>query len=101
MILFSTLQPYVEPLDDLLIIYIMSILTFGVYAIDKRQAMLGGKRVPEAVLLVLTFLGGAFGALCAMILFAHKTKHTAFLILVPLFLFLQLAGEIIYRTLLW
>ena len=83
---------------DLFIIYLMSIVTFNLYAWDKHLAIAQRTRVPEAVLLVFTFLGGAFGALCAMIFFKHKTLHKTFLICVPVFLTLQLAIDIIYRV---
>ena len=83
---------------DLFIIYLMSIVTFILYAWDKHLAIAQRTRVPEAVLLAFTFLGGAFGALCAMIFFKHKILHKNFLICVPLFLTLQLAIDILYRV---
>ncbi len=86
-------------MNDLFIIYIMSILAFAVYGWDKHSAVFAKWRVPEFVLLALAFLAGAFGALCAMILFEHKTNHKSFLICVPVFLFLQLAIDIAYRML--
>ena len=64
----------------------MNLVTFLVYAYDKRIAQQGkGKRrVPERTLILLSFLGGCFGALCGMVFCRHKTKHTKFRILVPL-----------------
>ena len=86
-------------MNDLFIIYIMSILTFAIYGWDKHCAVFAKGRVPEFIQLALTFLAGAFGALCGMILFEHKTKHKSLLICVPLFLFLQLAADIAFRML--
>lgn len=83
---------------DLFIIFVMSILTFAVFGWDKHLAEYKQWRVPEAVLLILSFLGGAFGALCAMVMFRHKTLHKKFTICVPLFLLLQIAGEFVYRV---
>ena len=77
----------------------MSILTFALYAWDKHLAIFQKSRVPEIVLLLLAFVGGAFGALCAMVIFAHKTLHKKFVICVPIFLALQLAILILFRTL--
>lgn len=83
---------------DLFIIYIMSIITFSLYALDKYFAVIQVHRIPEAVLLLTSFLCGAFGALCGMILFRHKTQHTSFLWCIPIFLLLQLAVDIIFRV---
>ena len=51
----------------------VNLLTFGYYGWDKRQAVLGGWRIPELVLFVLAIIGGSPGALVAMWLFRHKT----------------------------
>jgi len=83
---------------DLFIIYIASIFTFALFAWDKHLAVFQKTRVPEFILLLFSFLGGAFGALCGMILFKHKTLHKMFLICVPVFLFLQLTIDILYRV---
>lgn len=83
---------------DLFIIYIASIFTFALFAWDKHLAVFQKTRVPELILLLFSFLGGAFGALCAMIIFRHKTNHKKFTICVPIFVFLQLAIDIIYRV---
>ena len=73
---------------------VMNLITFIVYAADKSIAKRrnGGRRVPERTLLLLSFLGGCVGALFGMLLCRHKTKHTKFLILVPLSLILWIAG---------
>lgn len=76
----------------------MSLLTFAMYGWDKHLAVYNKTRIPELILLLFAFLGGAFGALCGMILFKHKTLHKKFLICVPIFLFIQLAIDIIYRV---
>lgn len=83
---------------DLFVIYAMSLLTFALYGWDKHLAVYQKTRIPEFILLLFSFLGGAFGALCAMILFKHKTLHNMFLICVPVFLFLQLAMDVLYRV---
>lgn len=87
-----------EIYNDLFIIYAASLLTFALFAFDKHLAIYNRTRIPEFILLLFSFLGGAFGALCAMILFKHKTMHKMFLICVPVFLALQLAIDIIYRV---
>lgn len=82
---------------DLLILFIANIIAFIIYAIDKWQATRNKWRIPELILLLLAFLGGAFGALCAMILFQHKTQKIVFKICIPLFLYIQLTIDILYR----
>ena len=72
-------------------LFIINIAAFGLYAIDKRNACFGLWRIPEAVLLGLAVLGGAYGAGAGMVLFKHKTLHTAFLITVPLFFIIWMA----------
>ena len=84
-------------MTDLFIIFLMSLLTFVLYARDKHFAVYGKKRIPEFLLLLFSFLGGAFGALFAMILFRHKTRHLTFQICVPLFLILQLLIVVLIR----
>jgi uncharacterized membrane protein YsdA (DUF1294 family)/cold shock CspA family protein len=58
----------------------IGVLTWIAYALDKRRAGLGGRRVPEAVLLGLALVGGWPAALMAMFVFRHKTRKLAFLI---------------------
>lgn len=83
---------------DLFILYVMSIMTFVLFAWDKHLACVQKNRIPELLLLLFSLLGGAFGALCAMIFFRHKTLHKKFTICVPVFLFLQLAINIVCRV---
>ena len=64
-----------EPIPTLfywtLYFWIINILTFAVYAYDKHQAYYAKFRVPEFVLILLAVIGGAFGALIAMLMFRH------------------------------
>ena len=62
----------------LIFLAVMSIITFFVYLADKRRAERGEWRIREFVLLFLGLFGGAWGALWAMQLFRHKTKHWYF-----------------------
>ena len=59
-------------------IFIMSLIAFILYGVDKRKAKKELWRIPEAVLLNFGFFGGAIGALLGMKMFRHKTKHWYF-----------------------
>ena len=66
-----------------LYLFVINVLAFGLYAIDKRRAVYKKWRIPEAILLGLAVIGGAYGAGIAMLLFRHKTQHMAFYIAIP------------------
>jgi uncharacterized membrane protein YsdA (DUF1294 family) len=69
----------------MLVVYLVGVLvisgvTFAAYGWDKRQAVVGGWRVPERALHILAFLGGWPGAWIGQRRFRHKTKKLSFLI---------------------
>ena len=53
---------------------LLSIIAFITYGVDKSKAKKGKWRTKEKTLLLLSFLGGAFGGFPAMLVFHHKTK---------------------------
>ncbi|NJM05386.1 DUF1294 domain-containing protein [Candidatus Gracilibacteria bacterium] len=56
----------------------LSIVAFGLFGFDKRRAQQGGARVPEIVLHLVGWAGGAPGALVGMRFWRHKTHHAEF-----------------------
>ena len=56
----------------------MSVLAMVLYGMDKKYAQEGKWRIKESTLLTVGILGGAAGALLAMKLFRHKTRHWYF-----------------------
>ena len=70
---------------------IINIITFMMYYADKRKAIKHEWRIPEATLILFSFMGGSFGAFAAMQIFRHKTRHAKFVILIPLFMLLHAA----------
>lgn len=68
----------------LLHVVALALITYALFALDKRRARKAARRVSEANLLWLVVLGGAAGAWLAMRKLRHKTKHMRFRILVPL-----------------
>ncbi len=57
---------------------VMSAFAFVFYGVDKARAKRRAHRIPEGALLSLGFFGGAAGALLAMQVFRHKTRHWYF-----------------------
>jgi len=58
----------------------INIISFVLYGIDKGKAILKRERIPERILLVLSLIGGCYGALLGMILFRHKIRKKKFII---------------------
>ena len=73
-----------------LLLAFVNIISFGLYGSDKVRARRRAERIPERLLLGIALLGGALGAMVAMYMFRHKTRHMRFVVLVPLFLLAQL-----------
>ncbi len=68
-----------SPWGWLALIYLVaSLVTFGVYALDKRAAVHGKRRVSERTLHWLALVGGWPGALLAQRLLRHKTRKPFF-----------------------
>ncbi len=65
---------------EYILIYLLAInlMAFTGFYMDKRASRYSTWRIPEASLLVLTFLGGTLGAILARNIFRHKTKKTSF-----------------------
>ncbi|NOZ06329.1 MAG: DUF1294 domain-containing protein [Chloroflexi bacterium] len=59
-------------------IFAITVITFLAFGYDKAISGTGATRVPEAVLLALTFFGGTVGALVGRPVFHHKTKKVGF-----------------------
>ena len=88
----------------------INLITFCVYGADKRRAKIQGARrvpeffgnslvqvVPEKTLFALALLLGSAGALFAMRVFHHKTRHWYFRFGIPAILLAQIAaGAYVY-----
>lgn len=65
---------------------ILNVITFIMYGIDKQKAKRNKWRIPEHTLLLLAAIGGSYGAFLGMYVFHHKTRHTSFMVRVPLYI---------------
>ena len=79
-LLITYLQLLLFPAWDVVFAWLIAInlVTFVAFGYDKAIAPKGATRVPEAILLVLTLLGGSIGAVLARPLFRHKTQKVSF-----------------------
>ena len=57
---------------------LLSIVTYILYAVDKKRAEKNKWRIPEATLIGFSLIGGAAGGYLAMHVKRHKTKHWYF-----------------------
>lgn len=80
---------FVEHPWTLIYLLLINIVTYIMYAVDKKAAIKGKNRVKIVVLLGLAFIGGTPGALIGMYTLRHKTEKNYFYIGVPMMLFTQ------------
>ena len=64
--------------------------------VDKLCAIWSKRRVPEKTLMLLSIVGGSLGMYLTMVIIRHKTRHTKFMIGIPVIIMLQLAVLIIF-----
>ena len=85
-------------MPTVLLIYLLFINLIGLilYALDKAKSKgEGSSRIPERTLLWVARLGGGVGCWLGMMLFRHKTKHTRFRVLVPLWTVVWAVGMVL------
>ena len=80
-------------LEYLFAIYLVAVNLFAyiLYGIDKHKSKKTEWRISERTLIVSALIGGSLGAILAMKVFRHKTKHKRFTLGVPFILVLQIA----------
>jgi len=75
----------------LYVLLITNLIAFVTFAVDKWKAVKHKRRISESSLLTVTFFGGTFGAVSAMLIFRHKVSKKSFLWKLGLILIVQLA----------
>lgn len=73
-------------------------LAFFLFGLDKLFAIRGRHRIRERLLLTVTIIGGAGGALLGMVIFHHKVSKPQFRYTVPILFLIYFFG-ILSRTL--
>ena len=71
---------------------VASVLSFALYALDKRCAVKGRRRVPESTLLIVDALFGYPGGFAAQRILRHKGQKTSYQIRFWLIVALHIAG---------
>ncbi|MCS3531728.1 DUF1294 domain-containing protein [Chryseobacterium sp. JUb7] len=61
------------------LLIVVNLISFIIFGLDKRKAIQHQRRISESFLLTVTFLGGTFGAVLAMLIFRHKVSKKSFL----------------------
>lgn len=72
--------------------FILSVIAWFVYAVDKKKAQTGQWRTPERTLQFLAMLGGWPGAWLAQRILRHKSRKISFQLLFGLMVILNLAA---------
>lgn len=88
---------FVLPVQTVILVYYLffiNVLAFILYGVDKRRAVRNEYRIREGVLLWMARLGGGIGSWLGIKAFRHKTKHTRFRIVVPLWIVIWMAAII-------
>lgn len=69
---------------------LINIITFIVFAIDKKKAKKSKWRISEKTLFILSAIGGSVGGLLGMYAFRHKTRKNSFRFGIPAILIAQI-----------
>lgn len=82
----------------LLYFFLVNSISFILAGYDKRMAIKRKRRIPENTLFTVAFFGGSIGLLTAMLVFAHKTNKTSFIVKFSIILLLQIAVLYLYLS---
>lgn len=75
-------------------LFVLNLITFIIYGIDKFKAKKAKWRISEATLILLAVIGGSIGAWLGLQVWRHKTQHKKFFIGIPMILTLQVIATI-------
>ena len=80
-------------MDKILIAWLIltNITAFLMFGIDKLKAKANKWRISEKALFIVAIIGGGVGAFLGMQVFRHKTKHTKFVVGIPVIMVVQIA----------
>ena len=74
----------------------VNIIGFVMFGYDKFLAKARQRRLPEATLMTISFIGGAVGCWLGMMFFRHKTRKLKFSFGLPVIIVLHAAIFVLY-----
>lgn len=74
----------------ILYLIILNVVGFFSMGVDKKRAKNNEWRIKEKTLFFIAIIGGSAGSLLGVKVYRHKTKHTAFVIGMPIILIVQI-----------
>lgn len=79
-------------MDKILVIWLFltNVVAFLMFGIDKLKAKANKWRISEKALFIAALIGGGVGAFAGMQIFRHKTKHTKFVVGIPVIMVAQI-----------
>lgn len=82
-----------QPIELILLGYVIliNIVTFAYFAVDKYNAVHKLTRISQDKLMAFAIAGSSIGALLAMVILRHKTRHVLFTLGIPLILITEVA----------
>lgn len=83
----------------LLYLLVINLTGYIIMGVDKKRAIRGTWRIPEASLFAVALLGGALGCTLGMNHFRHKTKHWYFTYGMPAIFAVQVLLAMAVKTL--
>ena len=83
------------PIIILSYLVVINLIAFVLYGIDKKRAIRNEHRIRESVLLWIARLGGSVGSWLGIKSFHHKTKHSKFRVIVPLWMKIWVAAIVL------
>ena len=76
---------------------VLTVITYALFAIDKKRAVCKKRRIQELTLFVFSLLAGAPGGLLAMVIYHHKTRKPYFAVTLPILTIIH-AALFVYVT---
>ena len=68
---------------------LINVLSFFLFKIDKKNSIIGKRRVSELALCFVTLIGGTIGSLMSMQIYRHKTRKKSFIFKIVMIIAIQ------------
>lgn len=68
---------------------LINVLSFFLFKIDKKNPIIGKRRVSELALCFVTLIGGTIGSLMSMQIYRHKTRKKSFIFKIVMIIAIQ------------